>query len=98
MSKQYREYWVPEDFVYLDVGECLRNHPEQAAQLMRGDSVKLDYQDLEAKLQVAIEAIRSEYEDYYKWIDEHSFLVTAEYTDCIANLSKALATITGDSE
>lgn len=36
-----KEYWVPEDFVYEWASDCLLAHPDQAAQLMRDDSLYL---------------------------------------------------------
>jgi hypothetical protein len=44
-------YWCPEDYIYDNPTDCLLNHPEQAAQLMRDDSVYLAYQK-------AVEALR----------------------------------------
>lgn len=37
-----------------------------------------------------IAAIREVYEDYYKWVDEESIFVTAEYSEAVQDLMSAL--------
>jgi hypothetical protein len=88
VADNIKEFWVPEDFIYECAADCLLAHPEQAAQLMRGDGDLIKYREA---YEILLGACREEYEDYYRWIDDpYSIQVTEEYTDCIKELSRAM--------